>query len=113
MTTFADDELITLEQAAGLIPKFDAEALKRLFRKGKLTCYKPGKTLLTTPADIREAVRVKCRAEPKDRAYGCAPRGGMTSAISHTNLHGSSSMDLASAALDLALARLPTKKKKH
>lgn len=58
---WTDDTLLTLDQAAKLIPGADADTLKRLARKGKLRCYRPGKQFLTTPADVWEAVTIKCR----------------------------------------------------
>jgi hypothetical protein len=63
-----DDPLITLDEAAKLIPGADAETLKRMHRAGKLVCYKPGKKLLTTAANVIEAVRTNYRATPASAA---------------------------------------------
>lgn len=93
-----DAELITLDAAAELIPGADAETLKRMHRKGKLTCYRPGKAFLTTRADVMEAVR-KCRVEPKARDCGGVPPAGMRPATSLTPALGLSSTELSSAAL--------------
>ena len=41
------DEMLTLEDAAALIPRADANTLKRLIRSGKLRAYRPGKKYLT------------------------------------------------------------------
>src|SRR5437870_4208704 len=98
MTTAAPDQLITLDQAAKFVPGADRDALKRLHRKGILTCYKPGKQLLTTAADVQEAVKTRCRVEPKDRDYGCAKP-----APARTPPPGLSSTELARSALDSAL----------
>ncbi|MDI3564946.1 hypothetical protein [Bradyrhizobium sp. Arg816] len=56
-----DDVLITLDEAAKLIPGADADTLKRMHRAGKLVCYRPGKKLLTTAANVMEAVRTNYR----------------------------------------------------
>lgn len=98
-----DDALITLDNAAKLIPGADANTLKRMHRKGVLTCYRPGKAYLTTAAHVREAVK-KCEVRQKvhnPRVQGVPPLPlGLTS------------MDLAHAALDAALTpRLPKKKR--
>ena len=60
MTDCSDDDFITLDEAAKLIPGADRDTLKRMRRRGKLTCYRPGKSYLTTRADVREAVK-QCR----------------------------------------------------
>ncbi|MEY9184990.1 hypothetical protein ABIA41_006425 [Bradyrhizobium sp. USDA 313] len=92
-----DDALITLDEAAKLIPSGDADTLKRMHRAGKLVCYRPGKKLLTTAADVIEAVKVNSRVT---RAK--APQGRPDAA----------SMERSRAALDLVLSQLPTKRKK-
>lgn len=91
-----DDALITLDEAAKLIPGADADTLKRMHRAGKLVCYKPGKKLLTTAANVQEAVRTNYRAGPK----GTSPARP-----------DAATMERSSAALDLALSRLRTKRK--
>ncbi|WP_441232667.1 hypothetical protein [Bradyrhizobium sp. 1200_D9_N1_1] len=91
-----DDALITLDEAAKLIPGADADTLKRMHRAGKLVCYKPGKKLLTTAANVTEAVKVNCRATPA-RAPQTRP--------------DAASIERSRAALDLVLSRLPTKRR--
>jgi len=86
----AGDDLITLDEAAKMIPGADANTLKRMQRKGVLTCYRPGKAYLTTAADVREAVK-RCEVGQKVRKPKQTPLG-------------STNMDLANAALDAALA---------
>jgi hypothetical protein len=95
----AGDDLITLDEAAKLIPGADANTLKRMRRKGVLTCYRPGKAYLTTANDVREAVK-KCAVTQKVRepdTWDATPLPA-----------GLTSMELANAALDAALrARKP------
>lgn len=91
-----DDDLITLDEAAKLVPGADAETLKRMHRAGKLVCYRPGKKLLTTTANVMEAVKVNCRVRPT-RAPQARP--------------DAAAMERSSAALDLVLSQLPTKRK--
>jgi hypothetical protein len=55
--------LITLAEAAKLIPGADENTLKRMARAGTLTVYKPGKKHLTTAEHVLEAVQI-CRALP-------------------------------------------------
>ncbi|MET4630456.1 hypothetical protein ABIB83_007508 [Bradyrhizobium sp. I1.8.5] len=86
-----DEALITLDEAAKLIPGADADTLKRMHRAGKLVCYRPGKKLLTTSANVMEAVRVNCRAGPK-RALRDRP--------------DAASMERSQSALDFALENL-------
>jgi len=99
----AGDALITLDEAAKLIPGADANTLKRMQRKGVLTCYRVGKPYLTTAAHVREAVK-KCEVGQK----ACNPsiRGAPPLPL------GLTEMDLANAALDATLARLLAKKKR-
>ncbi|TWA91092.1 hypothetical protein [Bradyrhizobium stylosanthis] len=94
-----DDALITLDEAAKLIPGADADTLKRMHRAGKLVCYRPGKKLLTTAANVQEAVRTNYRVTPV-RAPKIAGRPD------------AAAMERSKAALDLALSRLPSKRKK-
>jgi hypothetical protein len=95
MPDSADDfTLLTLAEAAKLVPGADAEAMKRLYRRGILTCYKPGKALLTTAADVRQAVMVKCRV-------GSAPRPKAV-----PNELGLTEMDLSRLALERAREQL-------
>ncbi len=90
-----DDALITLDEAAKLIPGADADTLKRMHRAGKLVCYRPGKKLLTTAANVREAVRA-CRVTK----------------VTPSNRPDAASMEISRAALDLVLSRLPSKREK-
>jgi hypothetical protein len=103
MTGCADNDLIPLDEAAKLIPGADANTLKRLARRGKLTVYRPGKAYLTTAADVREAVE-KCRVVPKIREKPSSET---------SNPLGLSPADLASIALDLELERVIDKKQKR
>jgi hypothetical protein len=109
MTALADNDLVTLAEAAKWVPGADAEALKRLARRGKLQVYRPCKAYLTTRADVQRMIE-SCRVEKKAHGYGSDLPAVTAPGISPTNLHGSSLMDHASAALDLALARLPKKR---
>jgi hypothetical protein len=100
----AGDDLITLDEAAKLIPGADANTLKRLRRKGVLTCYRPGKAYLTTAANVREAVK-KCEVGQTVRNPGIRDAPPLPL--------GLTSMDLANAALDAALAPSIPKRKKR
>jgi hypothetical protein len=95
MTTPADDALLTLDEAAKLIPGADAGTLKRRARQGKLVTYRPGKAYMTTRADVWEMVK-QCRVTPTAPAK-IPPI--------------SSSVELANAALDSTLARLKNRKR--
>jgi excisionase family DNA binding protein len=98
----AGDDPITLGEAAKLIPGASVDTLRRLHRKGVLTCYRPGKAYLTTAADVREAVK-KCEVRQKVRNPGV--RGAPPLPL------GLTSMELANAALDEALARASPRRK--
>jgi len=50
------DALLTLDQAAEIIPGADADTLKRRIRQGRLVAYRPGKSFLTTAADIQNMI---------------------------------------------------------
>lgn len=97
--------LLSLHKAAALIPGADADTLKRLHRRGKLTVYRVGKAYSTTPADMEAAIQ-QCRVVPKVRVYGSAPLVPAALPL------GLSSTDLASSELDLALVQLKKKKTK-
>jgi hypothetical protein len=99
-----DDALITLEEAAKLVPGASVDSMRRLHRKGLLTCYRPGKPYLTTAAHVREAVK-KCEIGQKVRNSGT--RGAPPLPL------GLTPMDLANAALDAALAPSSAKRKKR
>lgn len=108
--SFVDDAFITLKEAAKLIPGADENTLKRMFRADKLTCYRPGKEYLTTEADVREAVKRKCRVVPKVRVYGGESQGEMPPDLLPTPALGLSSTELAKAALDSILMPASSKK---
>lgn len=97
--------LLTLHQAAKLIPGADAETLKRRIRQGKLSATRPGKAYLTTAADV-EAMVANCRVVPKVPDYGSVRRAAIAPAESPTNRLGLSSTDLAKSELAAALATL-------
>lgn len=97
--------LITLEEAAKLIPGATAGTLRRLARNGKLTVYRVGRRYKTTPADISTMV-IACRVNPKACDYGSAkPVPAVAEQL------GLSSTALAKSALDAALAILPARGK--
>ena len=99
--------LLTLTQAAALIPGATVDTLKRRARAGLLTVYRPGKSYLTTEADLQGMI-LACRVAQKDRACGSA-RPVPTSDANQTGL---SSTELSSAALDAALATLQGPKRR-
>lgn len=94
-----DNELLTLDQAASLIPGADANTLRRRIRQGKLQAYRPGKAYLTTRADL-VAMLEACRVVPADEKR--RPKTPQTV----PNQLGLTSTDLAKMALDRALERL-------
>jgi uncharacterized protein YaiI (UPF0178 family) len=98
-----DNNLITLNEAAKLIPGADANTLKRMRRKGVLTCYRPGKAYLTTAADVRAAVK-KCGVGQKVRRSGIQATQPLPL--------GLTDIDLANAALDALLAPTPREKRR-
>ncbi len=100
------DTLLTLSEAARLIPGADADTLKRRARAGTLVVYRPGKAYLTTAADVTRMIEA-CRVERKAPARGCDRPDPAVPPL------GSSSTALASAALDSALAQLPAKSKRR
>ena len=97
-----DDDLITLAEAARLIPGADADTLKRMARKGTLTVYRPGKAYLTTAADVRAAVK-KSQVVPKQAPQRTSP--------DEPNSLGLSSREIANLALDAALEGARTRRK--
>jgi hypothetical protein len=92
MSVSPSDRLMTLTEAAKLIPGADARTLKRRIRSGQLQAYRPGKAYLTTVADVAAMVQA-CRVV----------RAPATSALPAPDLAA------ASAALDAALANLRSK----
>lgn len=68
-----DDALITLDEAAKLIPGADANTLKRMQRKGVLRCYRPGR------ASHHGGRRSRRRQKVRGRAKG--PQAGHRSAV--------------------------------
>lgn len=103
------DTLITLEEAAALVPGATADTLKRRARQGKLTVYRPGKAYLTTQADVMELI-VACRVNQKVPGFGSDQPEQMQPA--NTLPFGLSETTLANAALDLVLEQALAKKKK-
>jgi excisionase family DNA binding protein len=97
-----DDALITLDEAAKLIPGASVDTLRRLQRRGLLTCYRIGKPYLTTRADVREAVK-KCAVGQKVRKPDIQSDPPLPL--------GLTSMDLSRMALDAALTPRLSKKK--
>lgn len=106
------ETLLTLDQAAALIPGADADTLKRRIRQGKLLATRPGKAYLTTRAAVQDMIEA-CRVAPRVRVSGSAPPAGTPPAESPTSPLGLSSTDLANAALDSALAQAKPKKTKR
>lgn len=107
---FASD-LITLDEAARLIPGADADTLKRHARKGTLTVYRPGKAYLTTREDVMRLVE-SCRVVPKVRDCGFDHHARILPA-SPALQPGLSEMALASRALDSALTQASKRRRKH
>lgn len=107
--------LLTLEAAALEIAPgggVTAETLRRLIKKGLLAWYRPGKPYMVKIEDVREALET-WRVGPTVRTYGNGLPAMIAPGISPIEPHGSSLIELSSAALDLALMPPPTKKKKH
>ena len=103
MTT-DDDELITLEQAAALVPGADAGTLKRRARQGRLTVYRPGKAYLTTRADVKRMVE-QCRVVTKVQNSGSVPPASTNPAESRSPQSGLSEIELSNAALVAVLTK--------
>lgn len=92
------EELLTLDQAAALVPGATSGTLSRRIRQGKLRATRPGKAYLTTRAAVLDMIEA-CRVVPKVQGCGSGPLAPPTVAP----LLGSSSTDLANAALDSML----------
>lgn len=105
-------DLISLVEAAKSIPGADAGTLKRKARAGKLRVYRIGKAYLTTRADIATLVEA-CRVVPKGCGSGDTTLNTTRTEGSPTAPAGSTSMELASAALDSALAQATKIKRKR
>ena len=75
-----------------------AAILKSEADKGRLAIERIGRRYYTTLRNI-EAMREKCRVEPKAPGYGCALPAGTQEAASPIRPHGSSAMpaDIAAA----------------
>jgi hypothetical protein len=75
------DNLLTLEQAAALIPGATAETLKRRARMGQLQVYRVGRRYITTRADLDAMVNVsrvpRRNAPPPDPEPSIAYRASM------------------------------------
>src|SRR5437868_6245820 len=107
-----DNGLITLEQAAALIPGADVHTLKRRARQGRLTVYRPCKAYLTTHEDVREMIE-QCRVVPKVQGCGFVRLVETWPENSHTKPLGLSSTELANIRLDSALAQASKRRTKH
>lgn len=90
------DELLTLDDAAALIPGANENTLKRMFRAGKLTCYRPGKQFLTTRTDVRAAIVASRVPSPAGRQKP-KPKPAVPNAL------GLTSSELANLALEQVL----------
>jgi hypothetical protein len=99
-----DDDLITLQQAAALIPGADPGTLKRRARQGLLTVYRPGRAYLTTRPDVKRMVQQR-RVVPKVRDSGSAPPAPTPPAGSPTRPTWLSEMEMSSAQLDAILTK--------
>src|SRR5262249_23089457 len=97
------DALITLAEAAQLIPGATASTLKRKARAGKLVVYRLGKSYCTTVADVQRMIQT-CRVAPKVQDCGVNLPTAIAPPI------GSSAMVHACAALDSALAQVSGKR---
>lgn len=97
--TAAPAELITLDEAAKLIPGVDAATLKRRVRQGKLAAYRPGKFYMTTLADVQEFIQA-CRVQPK------ALDSGHSRPIGTSIPSGASEMESAKSVQERVLAKL-------
>ena len=98
--------LITLAEAATLIPHATAATLKRKIRQKKLIAYRVGKQYITTAENVWKMVFESCRVAPKVRTGFSAPPGTMPQDNSPTDRHGLSSTELANAALDSVLTQV-------
>lgn len=76
-----DDDTITLKDAAAYFG-FSVWTLKAEAERGKLTIYKIGKRFYTTPADVKEMVRL-CRVGQKDQGFISIQ--GVSSTLSETD----------------------------
>jgi hypothetical protein len=65
----ADDDLISLEEAAKLIPGADAGTLRRHARAGRLTVYRSDKAYVTTRSDVKRLIRA-CPVSPRASGPG-------------------------------------------
>jgi hypothetical protein len=108
----ADDVLISLDEAAKLIPGADAGTLKRHARAGRLTVYRPGKAYVTTRGAVKRLIQL-CLVSPKVSGSGSVKPGTMKPGSSPTSLLGLSSTDLGRAALDSVLMQAKMKRPKR
>jgi hypothetical protein len=96
--TSPEDRLMTLDEAARLLPGATHWTLRAEHKRGRLTLYKIGKRLYTSERDMQE-LREKCRAQPK------APVS-----IWKRDEDGSSGTDQGKSALAALRARVGTPK---
>ena len=102
----AADQLLTLHEAAALVPGATADTLKRRIRQGKLRAYRPGKAYLTTQADVLELVQ-SCRVQRvQDSGLGQLEQMPAENMLPS----GLSGTEIASEALGLALERAKLKR---
>lgn len=97
--------LLSLTEAAALIPGATADTLKRRARQGRLVVYRPGKAYCTTAADVYAMVK-SCPGALKAPDCGSAPRGETPVDALPMPPHGLSSTAAASTALERQLANL-------
>jgi hypothetical protein len=90
------DRLMTLEEAARLLPGATHWTLRAEHKKGRLPLYKIGKRLYTTPRDMRE-LQEQCRVQPKAPVSTWSAGGD-----------GSSATDQGKSALAALRARVGT-----
>lgn len=76
-----DNDTITLQDAAQHYG-FSVLTLRSQAERGRLTIYRIGKRLYTTPADIKQMVAL-CRVDPKARGSISTP--GVKSGLSETD----------------------------
>jgi hypothetical protein len=96
--TSPEDRLMTLDEAARLLPGATRSTLTAEHKRGKLTLYKIGKRLYTSARHMEELVE-KCRVQPKAPVSTWSAGGD-----------GSSGTDQGKSALAALRARVGTPK---
>jgi hypothetical protein len=99
-------DLLTLAEAARLIPGANVNTLKRRARQGKLAVYRMGRAWLTTREAISEMVE-SCRVIPRvrDSIYAPPPKPARPAGLSE--------MALANLELDSMLTQAMKQKRRH